>query len=452
MKWPSIALLFFFGLTTSAQSQDTLAVQNEILIKKIKEIESNTKISADSSWRILSAWNQYPALSHNNWYYLFLFQDSVFGTVPLKVFIPKNYKNDVASPLVLILHGAVVLSSFKDAYKDSIPDEEIFYKYFAEKNFIVVKPFADGYGPNTDGTINFDWVVNRYSGKTSGRTFNPTYHSLIDIIHQLKQFLNVNDDKVFALGHSDGADGVFSLEIYKPSDFAGFVVYNSMLNNLPAYDIYLSNTLNRPLYLVHSDLDDLRPIQQTRSIMKILDSLKSPVLYKEYLGYKHEDRHLEIDQPLAYEWMMGVSRNIFQNNIYWEMSNPSNNGCDWLRVLHIDTSMIKAEWQVELNTKLYNKIKKVYTDHFYYMLNKGSAVKAFYNNNVFDIYTSRTKEIEILISPVMVNLQNPVYVNINGKNAFKGKLVASKEFLTDNFKKSFDRKALWVTSIRLAAY
>jgi predicted esterase len=448
MKWLLSAFLFSTSLVSSAQSSELLSLANKVLIDKIKEIDQDPKISPDSAWSILSNWNHYPDITKTDRYYLFIYDDSIFGKIPLKVFIPKNYKSDASSPLILILHGAVVLSSFKDAYKDSIPDEEIFYKYFAEKNFIIVRPFADGYGPNTDGTINFDWVVNRFSGKTSGMTINPTFNTLTAIINRLKQCLNIDDNKVFALGHSDGSDGVFSLEIYKPSDFAGFVVYNSMLTNMPAYDIYLINTLNRPLYLVHSDLDDLRPIQQTRSIMKILDSLKSPVLFKEYIGYKHEDKHLQIDLPFSYQWIKTISRNPFQKTIYWEMSDLTNNVCDWMRVLKFDVSLPKANWQTELNTRSYNKIKKIYMDFPYYRLNKSAAVRASFKNNIFDIYTSRTKEIEILISPVMVNLQNPVIVNINGKRVFNGKLYASKEFLTSEFKKSFDRKALWVTSIK----
>ena len=73
------------------------------------------------------------------------------------------------------------------------------------------------------------------------------------------------------------------------------MIYNSMLIVFNSYDLYLRNTVNRPLYIVHSDLDDLRPIQQTGLIIKILDSLKSPVLYKEYTGYQHYDKHLQKD-------------------------------------------------------------------------------------------------------------------------------------------------------------
>jgi predicted esterase len=438
-----ILLLFLFAcLTACAQTAPTLPAENSALKKAIENITNDGRINADSAFTLLSHWDQYPAIKEINKWCLFTYNDPVFGTIPLKIYIPANYQNDITSPAVMILHGAVGLSSFKDAYKDTASDEDLFYKYFSENNLIIIRPFADS-------RAKFDWVVNRFNGRNERYNTNITYQTLVAIIYQLKQVLNIDDSRVFGFGHSDGSDGAFALEVLKPSCFAGFVVYNSMLNTLNDYDIYLRNTGNRPLYLVHSDLDDLRPIQQTRLIVSVLDSLKSPVLYKEYIGYKHYDKHLQIDLPFSYEWMKGISRNPFQKNISWELSDSNYNTCDWVRITKFDTDLANAKWQTKLNTNVYNKRDKVYVNAPYYDLNISAAVEAHYNNNVFELNTSRIKEVELLISPVMVNLQNPVIVKVNGKEVFNKKVMADKPFLLKTFTSAFDRKALWVTSIKI---
>lgn len=120
-----------------------------------------------------------------------------------------------------------------------------------------------------------------------------------------------------------------------------------------------------------------------------------------------------------------------------------------MRAFQLDTTVANASWHTELNTITYNKRDKVYMDFPYYDLNKSAVIKAYYNNNVFEIKTSRIKEIEILISPIMVNLQNPVIVKVNGKEVFNKTVTADKVFLLKNFTSSFDRKALWVTSIKV---
>lgn len=430
---------------------DSLPSVNIALRNQLELIASDQKINADSAYKILSNWNDYPEISKPDSWFLFLYKDPIFGTVPLKIYIPKNYKSTIASPAVLLLHGATVISSFKDAYKDTVSSEtdvSQFSNYFEKQNFVIIKPFADGYGPYADGTIKFDWIVNRFNKQISRHNTNPTFRTLVSIISQLKEVINIDDNRVFAFGHSDGADGAFALQIYEPSVFAGFVSYNSLLNHLFSYDAYLRNTLNRPLYLVHSDLDDIRPIQQNRLIVNIMDSIKSPVLYKEYIGYEHSDKHLEIDLPYSYDWMKGVSRNSFQKNITWETSDLTYNSCDWLKIIEYDTTPSPANWHTKLNTKLYDKIDKVYLNDLHYDLNESGAVQANFNNNVIELKISRVREIELLISPVMINLQNPVKVVVNGKEIFNKNVKADKNFLLENFKKSFDRKALWVASIK----
>ena len=438
-----LAQLFLLRcLLSYGQTDNNLAPGNAALIKELQLLASDNGIDADSALRTLSSWNKYPLLHGVNRYYLFSYKDPTIGTTPLKVFVPGNYTSDHASPAILILHGAVGISSFTDAYKDTTADEEFFYKYYGEHNFIVIRPFADP-------AKKFDWVVNHFNGVGVRNGTNRTFAILIAIITQLKQVLNIDDNRVFALGHSDGSDGSFGLEIYKPSSFAGFVAYNSMLTLLNSHDIYLRNTLNRPLYLVHSDLDDLRPIQQARLIVQILNSLKSPVSYREYIGYRHYDKHLELDLPNSYGWIKGTVRNPFQNTITWELSDAEFNSCDWLRIVSFDTAMTAASWQTGLNVKSYNKRDKTYFDFPYYDLNTSAAVKAQYNQNSFDIYTSRVREIEVLISPFMVDLRKPVVVRANGIEVFKGIVHPDKKFLLNNFISSFDRKAIWVNSIRL---
>ncbi len=85
----------------------------------------------------------------------------------------------------------------------------------------------------------------------------------------------------------------------------------------------------------------------------------------------------------------------------------------------------------------------------YNNIKQSGAVKASYNNNIFTLQSSKVGEIELLISPVMVNLQNPVIVTINGKEVFNKRLSSDKTFLLNEFQKKYDRLALWVTSIKL---
>ncbi len=432
-------LLSFFS--AFSQNFDSGVLNNSTLKDRILKISQDKAITADSAWTILTSFKTFPDIQKTKQDYLFIYKDSLYGDVPFKVYIPENYKSNVANPLVILLHGEVGRGRFADAYNKNdnpLGENDIFFESLLKTGFIIVRPFGD---PEK----KFDWVVNRFKTKN-----NQTFNTLVNTLIQLKHFLNIDDNKIFAFGHSDGSDGAFALDVYKATSFAGFVSYNSMLTNIFAQDIYLNNTLNRPYYLVHSDLDDLRPIQQTRKQVQIFDSIGTPILYKEYIGYQHYDKHLQKDMPFSNSFLNAISRNPFQKNIYWETEDYYNSGCDWIKITSFDTTLNNASWHLPLNMRSYNKIKKEWENYDYYPnLQSSAAIKASYNNNIFKLFTSRVKEVEVLISPVMVNLENPVTIIINGKTAFKGKIIADKNFLLNNFSASFDRKELWVNSVKL---
>ena len=88
--------------------------------------------------------------------------------------------------------------------------------------------------------------------------------------------------------------------------------------------------------------------------------------------------------------------------------------------------------------------------HDAFILNKPSgAVKTKYWGNHFEIETSRVDELTIYIHPDMVNLENPITVNINDKEVFNDFISIDREFMVANFLNNFDRKALWVNKIYL---
>ena len=225
-----------------------------------------------------------------------------------------------------------------------------------------------------------------------------------------------------------------------------------MLNNIFANDFYIRNIINTPLYIVHSDLDDLRPIQQTRLIIDALKPMDNNLWYKEYIGYQHYDKHLNKDIPYSYNFINSTSRNPYKNSIYWE-ANKSNfyNSCFWIKITQTNKADPAAKWDTSFNFKAYNKTIKQYDSRFNYYsdIEKSAVVRSSYFNNTFTVETSKVGKIEILISPVMVNLEEPVNVIINGKTTFTGKIKADKNFIIKNFTNNFDRETLWVNSIAL---
>jgi predicted esterase len=444
----TLNLLFsFFVLTAwvqvSAQSKPPeLSPANEVE-NILNQLQSNKAIDADSTFKVLRHWNKFPEIEKTGCDYNYYYNDAVYGRVPLHVYIPASYKRSVKNSAVVMLHGAVGMSKFNDIDSLANSEEDVLFDALKAQNYIVIRPIADK-------SKQFDWVTSKYS---HGNEYyiNLTFKVLNDILTSLKKVLNIDDSRVYAFGHSDGSDGAVGLGIYKPNAFAGVVGYNSMLNNIFARDYYIRNIQNRPTYLVHSDLDDLRPILMTRAIVDSLKKTDKQLWYKEYTGYQHFDKHLDIDVPLACKFMNGISRNPFGDSIYWETYlNGPYSACDWLEISKVDTAAKPANWHQPLNVPSYDKGKKEWRDGPYYFdLNKSATVKANYKDNTFNLQTSGITEVALKISPTMVNLNKPVNVTANGKQIFKAMVKADKNYLLNNFAQTADRDAIWVNSIKL---
>jgi predicted esterase len=376
--------------------------------------------------------------------YKYVYTDNRFGKAPLRVFIPASYRSTTKTACVLLLHGAVSRSRFTDVDSLAQFDDDVLFAELKKHNYIIIRPVADR-------DVHFDWGKKPMIG--SGRNQpNYTFSTLTSIIASLKKVLNIDDSRVFAMGHSDGSDGAIGLGVYSPDTFAAVVAYNSMMNLLFVNDFYIKNIINRPLYVVHSNLDNLRPMMLTRNIVNQLKAIDDQrISYKEYIGYTHQDKHLDIDLPFAVKYMDSVKRKPFLSSVYWETSSDTiYNSCDWLRITQVGFNKETGSWYKAFNVKEYDKIARRDMDRNYYTLDTNRmAVQASYNANTFRLQTSKVKQLQILISATMVDITKPVIITVDGRQVFKGIVKPDKDFILRNFKNDFDRDANWIASVEV---
>jgi hypothetical protein len=222
-----------------------------------------------------------------------------------------------------------------------------------------------------------------------------------------------------------------------------------MLNNIFDATIFLRNMQNRPFYIVHSTLDDLRPVEQARVIIDSIKQFDKNIIYKEFYGYKHFDKHLQIDMPSSDTFMHNTVRNPFAKEVYWESNNARENGFDWITVDSFDLNMPKAPWQNYINVKAYDKINKRWFGFPYFQESEGYAIKGTYDANIFAIQCARVKQFTLLISDKMVDISRPVEIYVNGVLNYKQKIGIDKRWLSAIFEKNHDRQALWLNKVEI---
>ena len=480
---------------------------------KIDLLKNNPAISNDSLFILLSNWNEYEKPESTG---VFIKKENVINdtlTAPYFIHIPQNYDHANPAPILVYLHGGVKRKEFIEDFSEYVPQITALFPDEVINNWFFLFPQGNQY------TIWWE-LVGMENIKTQ--------------IRNLKENYNINDNRIYMTGFSDGGSASFHFALTDPNLFAafyplnGFIAVGSRLTKNPAY---LPNMQNRHSRAINTDEDSLYPSTNMRLLMELSLQAGADLLYKEYWGIGHDFGYAGVDIPIMVEDMKNQARDIFRSNILWESSIPEFNYCDWLEITKLDTLETPKEWQKEYNIKMENKriqfgfyhdekfegmgvnvrdiiegstadsmglkkddivirmdgkdvenVKKLselktfkkrgdkvsltvlredkevkltgkfpeveFYDAFSYDLPSG-AVKVKYWGNHFEIETSRVDELAIYIHPDMVNLENPVTVNINGKEVFNEHISINREFMVENFEKYFDRKALWVNRIIL---
>ncbi|MDQ7917151.1 hypothetical protein RBU60_06150 [Mesonia sp. MT50] len=356
--------------------------------------------------------------------------------------LSKSYNPKQPNKLLFFLNGAVRHQQIP-AYPNTSLEEgwQRFYKHYAEENNVIMVY------PNSNK--EFNWMLG-----------DQGFAMVTDILKTLKQFINIDDDAVFATGHSNGATGSFNLLVKNPSAFAGFYGMNTQ-PKVYTGGTFLKNMNQRSFYNISTDEDYYFPPKANDSLVKLARKLGLNYNDHRYNGFPHWFPQFPAsEEPIkdSFEDLKSQQRNSFPNELYWETDDVKNGKIDWLEIKQLDTMQPKKQWHQEVNFTIYEKkyyddqdslrTKKVNEKAFDFP-RKSAAVKANYKDNVFRIKTSRVRELSVFISPEMVTMKQAISIYVNGELRYQKKPTYDRDFILKNFKKTYDRKAVWVEEVKL---
>jgi predicted esterase len=396
-----------------------------------------SKCTAEEAYHRIKSYNRYPAITKRLISMQFTFNDTLYTAFLIS--LPANYDPDRSYALLFFLHGAV---SMNTGYIDYLNDWDTkgwnrFYTKYAN-DVIMVYPH---------GNKDYNWM---YPDKG--------FYMVPAILKQIKQVININDNRVFISGHSNGATGSFSYLMKQPSPFAAFYGFNTR-PRVATGGTYLRNILNRSFFNVSTDSDYYYPPNANDSLTLVMRRIGADYQDHRYNGYPHWFPQFDQSEPahkLLFDDLVKRKRNPFHPKVYWECDDVKYGRCDWIVINQLDTLAARADWQKNINFKitkwivLDNKSKAHVRDTAltaFKFSKRSGAIEANYNNNTFTVQVSDIKSFSILISPEMVNLNKPVTIIVNGKLYSKTKVDYNKNYMIAGFNETADRSAIWVNHI-----
>ncbi|MEL1246386.1 hypothetical protein AAEO56_19085 [Flavobacterium sp. DGU11] len=386
-------------------------------------------------------YNPYIEKKHRDYSISFKINDST--KTSFFIHLPKKYNPEKKYALLVFLHGAVrnnALADFQNA-DSNLGDWNRYYTKYAEQNdVILVFP---------KGSKQYNWMAP-----------DDGFFMIPEMIKQIKKAININDNKVFISGHSNGATGSFSYLMKQPIQFAGFYGFNTYPKVFTG-GTFVENIKNRSFINFSTNEDYYYPPNANDDLAKLMHGINADYKEYRYNGFPHWFPKFDESEPayqILFNDLINRNRNPFPKEISWEFDDEKYGSIDWLTDIKLDTLKPKANWHQNRNFKI-NKwleydendslIIKTVDKNAFDFPRKSGKIKAQYENNIFRIETSRISSFKIYISPEMINLDRKVKIYINGKLYFNKKVKYNAGFMLQSFEQNNDREQIWINCIGL---
>lgn len=397
-------------------------------------------------YNFLRQYNPYQSKNNQDYSLFFNINDST--KTSFLVHLPKDYNPKNKYSVLFFLHGAVrnnTLSQYQVVQENLEGWNRFYAKYAQENNVILVFP---------KGGKQYNWM-----------TPDDGFYMIPEMVKLLKKAININDNKVFISGHSNGATGSFSYLIKQPTPFAGFYGFNTYPKVFTG-GTFIENSKNRSFINFSTDLDYYYPPNANDDLVKLMQHIQADYKDYRYEGFPHWFPEFDESQgayQILFNDLSQRRRDPFPKKITWEFDDKNYASIDWISNIKLDTTLGRKHWHKDLNFKINKWLKyqdsqdelndnliehQVDIDAFNFPRESGK-ITANYNKNIFDIQTSNVSCLTILISPEMIDLNKKVKIYLNGKLYFNKKVSYNRDFMLKNFQDHRDREQVWINYIKL---
>ena len=161
--------------------------------------------------------------------------------------------------------------------------------------------------------------------------------NLARILDRLKRTYNVDENRVYLTGTSDGGTGAYYMAFKDPTAWASFVplIGNMTVLATPSVrtdgEIFPGNAVNRPLYIVNTGRDRLYPAHALEMYVDHLRKLGAPVVFRVYPELDHSTEWWTNERPELEAFVQDHPREPLPDRISWQTERVDRfNRAHWL--------------------------------------------------------------------------------------------------------------------------
>ena len=224
-------------------------------------------------------------------------------TLPYRILLPENYDKTKKYPLVLVLHGAGERGN--DNEKQLTHGAKLFIADSNRKKFPAIVLFPQCPSDSSWGSVKVDRSKTPFSFSfdyTMAQTW--AMKAVINLVSQVSSGESVDKSRIYITGLSMGGFGTFEAVYQYPNLFAAALPICGG-GDMVHYDNRVKKT---SFWVFHGAADAVVNVENSRTMVKKLQSLHVPVKYNEYPGVNHNSWDNAFAEPDYLSWMFSKKR------------------------------------------------------------------------------------------------------------------------------------------------
>jgi hypothetical protein len=387
-----------------------------------------TKLSVQALCKKIASFNRFPDAPRTDWWTLYHIKVNDTLEVPFLVHIPSHYQAGIKTPLYVFLHGGVGRTSFSDPLDEIRLETPLLQRAFQEQAFVIL-PFA---------CKEFNWLYHQQA-----------FETVLQEIAKVKGFYNIDDNRVYIGGHSDGARGAFWFALNQRTPFASFFGLNYfptlLTGNTP-----LRNLWNDAPFKGISGIEDKG--FNVHQVTQIVEYAHSTGANWQNLAL-HGEHTLPYDTPdsafFLFDQVISQTRIPVPQKLRWETDDLRSGRCYWLNITRLDTLQKAANWHHAYNPAV-TSLKTGKDELRNLNSKKSGAVMAEVKGRNIYLKTSRVGELQILVPEQWARQYHALAIHLNEQPVYHVRIHPSKTILLHSFLKSKDRALMTVDHINIS--
>jgi predicted esterase len=271
--------------------------------------------------------------------------------------------------------------------------------------------------------------------------------SLRAILEDIKRDYNVDENRVFLSGVSDGATGIYYIATHDTTPWAAFLPLNGYMLVLRSPElelrasIFLNNLRDKPFFLVNGGRDPLYPIALVEPTIAHLDHGGVRITYVPQPDAGHDTNWWPTVKETFESFVRTHPRVPLPDTLTWEVSDTRTwNRAHWLVVDSLGTTPADAKGLPDLNLVAGTPI---------FHNGKSGRVDLVRRGNTVTLQSRGVKELTLLLSPDQFDFDRNVVVIANGRTVFDARVEQSVATLTKWAARDNDRTMLFGAEIKI---